>query len=141
MVVTLLQKMLIEIEFATVEAEALNELVAKLQADLKSARADLKRQDWVSQEKLYPKDKQNLLPSEAKPVGVDKENEIENLKRDLSVLKRRFEKEEKLAAERGADIEDLKEQLQALQLANRRYTLEVSEAEKREKRFSCFATT
>lgn len=133
--------MMIEIEFATVEAEAFKELVAKLQADLKSARADLKRQDWLSQGKLSLKDKENLLPSEAKPVGVDKENEIENLKRDLSVLKRRFEKEEKLAAERGADIEDLKEKLQALQLASRKYTLEASEAEKREKRFSCFATT
>jgi hypothetical protein len=132
--------MMIEIEFATVEAEALKELVAKLQADLKSAGADLKRQDWLSQGKLSPKDKENVLPSEAKQVGVDKENAIENLKRDLSVLKRRFEKEEKLAAERGADIEDLKEQLQALQLANRKYTLEASEAEKREKRFSYFAT-
>ena len=43
--------------------------------------------------------------------------EAEKLKRELAVAKRRFEKEEKLAAERGADIEDLREQVLGLQNA------------------------
>ena len=47
---------------------------------------------------------------------------------------KRFEKEEKLAAERGADIEDLKERLQSLQTASRRFEEVASEAEQREKR-------
>ena len=60
--------------------------------------------------------------------------EISKLKKELAVAKKRFEKEEKLAAERGADIEDLREQLLAMQQAASCFENETSAAGQREKR-------
>jgi len=72
---------------------------------------------------------------------MDQKEEIAKLKRDVQVAKRRFEKEEKLAAEHGADIEDLKERLQALQTASNSFGLEASDAELCEKRLNPSQTT
>ena len=59
---------------------------------------------------------------------------IGKLKRELNVAKKRFEKEEKLAAERGADIEDLRERLASMERAASCYERETSAAEHRENR-------
>ena len=87
---------------------------------------------------LQGKGEQDAATSEqfavAKVVGDSDAQEIKKLRRDLAVAKKRFEREESLAAERGADIEDLKERIQALQDASKQFHAVASEAEMREKR-------
>ncbi len=67
-------------------------------------------------------------------AGALLKGENSKLKKELAVAKKRFEKEEKLAAERGADIEDLREQLLSMQQAASCFESETSAAQKREKR-------
>jgi hypothetical protein len=111
-----------DLVFAAAEAAALAEAVTALQAHLQQQKqmaetlqAKLKAGRGAGRETAG----EGAGGETAGEEEGRKDKEIEKLRRDLAVAKKRLEREEKLAAERGADIEDLTERLKAMQSASR----------------------
>ncbi len=119
---TALQEMREDLALVAAEAAALAEAVAEMQAQA------------LEQRKKVEELGTGAATATAAGALEGNNKEVEKLKRELAVARKRFEKEEKLAAERGADIEDLTERLKALQSASRSFDQEASNAEQREKR-------
>ena len=110
-----LQDMREDLAFAAAEAAALAAAVTALQAHLQQQ----KQMAETLQAELNAGRGADAGGETAVIAAGCKDKEIEKLRRDLALAKKRFEREEKLAAERGADIEDLAERLKALQSASR----------------------